>query len=101
MENTKLEAHEIETRLAELNARGPFEWKLDGNGIAMKTEFSDFVAAFGFMSHVAVIAERMDHHPEWFNVYNRLEVRLSTHSAGGLTTLDFDLATAMAESMPR
>lgn len=57
--------------------------------------FADFNAAFGFMTRVALVAERMDHHPEWFNVWNRVDVTLATHSAGGLTQLDVDLATAM------
>ena len=54
-----------------------------------------FSAAFGFMTRVALIAENRDHHPEWFNVYNRVSVDLQTHDAGGLTELDFELAQAM------
>ena len=62
----------------------------------MKTfEFADFVAAFGFMTRVALVAERMNHHPEWFNVYRRVEVKLTTHDAGGITELDFELARVM------
>ena len=57
--------------------------------------FEDFTAAFAFMARCALVAERMDHHPEWFNVYNRVDVTLSTHDAGGLTQRDIDLATAM------
>ena len=57
--------------------------------------FKDFVAAFGFMSKVALIAERMDHHPEWTNVYRKVDVTLSTHDAGGLTEKDIALARAM------
>lgn len=73
------------------------EWGLvDGrDAIQRKYRFPDFKAAFGFMSTVAEIAEEMDHHPEWFNVYNRLDVTLSTHDAGGLTRLDTDLAMRM------
>ncbi len=93
----KLSESEIERALDDLNEKGAFTWTLSDNGISMKTEFKDFVAAFGFMTKVALIAERMNHHPEWFNVYNKLEVRLSTHSAGGLTELDFKLAGRMAE----
>jgi len=72
-------------------------WKLvDGRDAIHKTyRFKSFVEAFGFMSRAALIAERMDHHPEWFNVYNRVDVTLSTHDAGGLTQRDIDLATAM------
>ena len=57
--------------------------------------FKDFNAAFGFMSRVALAAERMDHHPEWFNVWNRVEITLSTHDAGGLTERDVKLARAI------
>ena len=59
--------------------------------------FSDFNAAFGFMSRAALKAEAMNHHPEWFNVWNRVEVTLSTHDAGGLTALDIELARFMDE----
>lgn len=57
--------------------------------------FKDFNAAFGFMTRAALLADKMDHHPEWFNVYNKVEVTLSTHDANGLTQRDIDLATAM------
>ena len=57
--------------------------------------FADFNAAFGFMTRAALIAEKMDHHPEWFNVYKTVEVTLSTHDAGGVTGLDVKLAEAM------
>ena len=57
--------------------------------------FKDFSAAFGFMTRAALAAERMNHHPEWFNVWNRVEVTLSTHDAGGLTERDLKLAEAM------
>ena len=57
--------------------------------------FKDFNEAFGFMGRIALMAEKMDHHPEWCNVYNRVVVDLSTHDAGGITSLDFDLAAKM------
>ena len=72
-------------------------WALDdaGNGIQKTYQFDDFNAAFGFMSRAALKAEQMNHHPEWFNVWNRVEVRLSTHDAGGVTSLDIELAAFM------
>ena len=72
-------------------------WRLveDRDAIAKTYRFKTFVEAFGFMTRAALIAERMDHHPEWFNVYNRVDVTLSTHDANGLTQRDIDLATAM------
>jgi 4a-hydroxytetrahydrobiopterin dehydratase len=65
------------------------------DAIARKFVFKDFNEAFGFMSRAALIAEKMDHHPEWFNVYKTVEVTLSTHDAGGVTELDIKLAAAM------
>lgn len=58
-------------------------------------EFADFNAAWGFMNRVALKAEQMNHHPEWFNVYNKVDVTLATHDAGGVTQLDLDLAAFM------
>ena len=73
------------------------EWsKVRGrDAITRKLEFKDFNAAFAFMTRVALLAEKMDHHPEWFNVYNKLEVTLSTHDAGGITENDVTMAKAM------
>jgi 4a-hydroxytetrahydrobiopterin dehydratase len=65
------------------------------DAIARKFVFRDFNEAFGFMTRAALIAEKMDHHPEWFNVYKTVEVTLSTHDAGGVTELDAQLAGAM------
>ena len=65
------------------------------DAITRKFVFKDFNEAFGFMTRAALIAEKMDHHPEWFNVYKNVEVTLSTHDAGGLTDLDVKLAEAM------
>ena len=75
-------------------------WSHDAKRDAiMKTyTFKDFVDAFGFMSKAALIAERMDHHPEWSNVYRTVNVLLTTHDAGGLTDKDFKLARAMDEA---
>ncbi len=72
-------------------------WSLvDGRDAIKKTfTFKDFNQAFGFMTRVAMVAEQMDHHPEWFNVYKTVEITLSTHDAGGLTELDVKLAQTM------
>jgi len=73
------------------------EWKsVDGrDAIARSFKFADFSKAFAFMTRTALLAEKMDHHPEWFNVYNKVDVTLSTHDAGGVTQKDIDLAKAM------
>ena len=65
------------------------------DAISRKFVFADFNQAFGFMTRAALVAEKMDHHPEWFNVYKTVEVTLSTHDAGGLTERDIKLAEAM------
>jgi 4a-hydroxytetrahydrobiopterin dehydratase len=67
----------------------------DRDAISKKFVFADFNEAFGFMTRAALMAEKFDHHPEWFNVYKTVEVTLSTHDAGGLTDLDVKLAEAM------
>ena len=66
-----------------------------GGLIAREFKFHDFTQAFGFMAQIAVIAESRNHHPEWFNVYNRVQVTLTTHDAGGLTMKDIELARTM------
>ncbi len=68
------------------------EWKVVNGKLHLERKFKDFVEAFGFMSKVALVAEAMNHHPEWSNVWNRVTIDLSTHDAGGLTSLDVDLA---------
>jgi len=74
-------------------------WRdVDGrDAITRKFVFSDFNEAFGFMTRVALVAEKMDHHPEWTNVYKTVEVTLATHEAGGVTARDIALATAMEQ----
>ncbi len=70
------------------------DWTFDGERDAIRRSFKfrDFVEAFGFMTQVALLAERADHHPEWFNVYNRVDILLTTHDADGLSSRDVSLA---------
>ncbi len=72
------------------------EWTRDGDHIRAEFVFGNFLAAFAFMTEVAPEAERLNHHPEWSNVYNRVSVGLTTHDAGGLTALDVELAGIMS-----
>jgi 4a-hydroxytetrahydrobiopterin dehydratase len=67
-------------------------WVYNETGIEREFKFNTFVEAFSFMTAIALKAEKMDHHPEWSNVYNKVSIVLNTHSAGGITQLDFDLA---------
>ncbi len=85
----KFDASQREAVLAQLP-----EWRVvEGRDAITRTlKFADFSAAFGFMSRVALAAEKLDHHPEWTNVWNRVEITLSTHDAGGLTERDVKLA---------
>jgi 4a-hydroxytetrahydrobiopterin dehydratase len=88
----KLSADARKAGLAKL--QGWSELK-DRDALTKTFVFSGFNAAFGFMTRVALIAEKLDHHPEWFNVYKKVDVTLSTHDAGGVTELDVRLAQAM------
>lgn len=83
---------ELETALSSLPS-----WTLKDNKLHREYKFADFVTAFGFMTSVALVAQGMDHHPEWFNVWNVVRVDLATHDAGGITSLDVELAQAMEE----
>jgi 4a-hydroxytetrahydrobiopterin dehydratase len=73
----------------------------DRDAIVKTYRFDDFGAAFGWMTRVAMAADKLDHHPEWFNVYSRVEVLLATHDAGGVTSLDVELAKLMDEAAAR
>ena len=78
---------DIESRLAHLN-----DWHIDEQKLHKQFVFGNFNEAWGFMNRVALLAETMDHHPEWCNVYNRVDIHLTTHDAGGISERDFELA---------
>ena len=84
---TKLADADVQHRLAELPG-----WTLEDGALHREIEFADFSEAWGFMSRVALEAERLGHHPDWCNSYNRVILQLATHDAGGITELDFALA---------
>ena len=96
MSRAKLSDQEITTRLASLPG-----WKHEGNKLVRGFRFANFVEAFGWMTSVALVAEKMDHHPDWKNVYDRVAVELTTHDSGGITAFDFELATKMSEIAAR
>jgi len=99
--NTLLAPPDINTSLAALNAGLEQPWTLAGNTLAKTFVFADFPSAFAFMTRVALAAEKLDHHPDWTNAWNRVDVRLSTHEAGGITALDFRLAGLIEASARR
>lgn len=92
--STKLEGPEKAAALTDLAARGWSE--VDGRDAIFKTyKFANFAEAWGWMTRMAIVAEKMNHHPEWFNVYNKVEVTLTTHDVDGLSDLDIRLAAKM------
>lgn len=90
MARALLSEADVEARLADLPG-----WSIVDGKLHREYRFDDFVSAFGFMAQVAIEAERLDHHPNWSNVYGNVDVTLWTHDAGGLTELDLVLAAAM------
>jgi 4a-hydroxytetrahydrobiopterin dehydratase len=86
----RLVDEEISRRLGLLHG-----WSVADGKLHKEFRFRDFAQAFAFMTAGALIAERMNHHPEWFNVYNRLVIDLTTHSAGGISELDFEFAAGL------
>jgi len=92
MTRERLNAAALEQALEDLNAGAATPWQICQGKLNKEFHFKDFVEAFGFMTKVALVAEGMNHHPEWFNVYARVRVDLATHDAGGVTELDFALA---------
>lgn len=88
----KLSDNEIEVKLKEIK-----NWKLENGKLSKSFEFKNFTQAFGFITKIALEAEKVDHHPELFNVYNKVRVYLSTHTANGLSEYDFVLAKKIDE----
>ncbi|HHH13028.1 MAG TPA: 4a-hydroxytetrahydrobiopterin dehydratase [Thiolapillus brandeum] len=92
---TRYTETEAARALEELNAAAGEAWQIRDGRISRTFVFRDFTEAFGFMARVALLAEKADHHPEWCNVYRKVEIHLTTHEAGGLTGRDFELARAI------
>ena len=88
----KLTDTELNANLAELSG-----WTVENGKLHKQFQFNSFVEAFGFMASVALVVESMNHHPEWFNVYNRVRIDLMTHDADGISALDFELAKKVDE----
>jgi 4a-hydroxytetrahydrobiopterin dehydratase len=84
---TKLTEVELGAHMAQLAG-----WSIENGKLHKKFQFADFVTAFGFITKVAIVAEKMDHHPELYNVYNRVTIDLTTHDAGGISIKDIELA---------
>jgi len=91
----QLSASAVDTALTDLNTSTEHPWRLQGDVLHKEFAFPSFVAAFGFMSQVALLAEKMDHHPDWSNSYSKVVIHLTTHEVGGLSQLDFELARAI------
>lgn len=95
MRPDRYDEHTLVQELDALNSLTSLPWQLEEGALTKCFRFGDFREAFAFMTRVAEIADEMDHHPEWRNIYNRVDIRLSTHDANGVTELDFKLARAM------
>lgn len=93
----RISQSEIDTSLQELNKLSEKSWSIKEEKLHREFKFTDFIAAFGFMTKVALLAERANHHPEWSNVYNKVSISLTTHEAGGLSTRDFELAQEISK----
>ncbi|HHZ92716.1 TPA: 4a-hydroxytetrahydrobiopterin dehydratase [Candidatus Poribacteria bacterium] len=87
MASPKLTTSQIENQISDLSG-----WTVQDEKLHKQYQFNSFVEAFGFMSSVALVAESMNHHPDWSNVYNRVTIDLNTHDSGGISSLDFEFA---------
>jgi len=90
-----LESAELDASLSALNAKALEDWIVVDGKLHRRYKFPSFSAAFGFMAQVALVCEVMSHHPKWTNVWNLVDIDLLTHRAGGITSLDFEMAEAM------
>lgn len=93
----KYSQQQVEEALSQLNESllAENQWQIIDEKLCKTFKFKSFIRAFGWMSQIAIWAEKLNHHPEWFNVYNKVEVNLTTHDAGGISELDFKLAAKM------
>lgn len=87
----------IDASLKELNKNSESLWSIKEGKLYREFTFSNFILAFGFMTKVAILAEKMNHHPEWSNVYNSVVVNLTTHEVGGISKRDFELANEISK----
>jgi 4a-hydroxytetrahydrobiopterin dehydratase len=93
----KYTIEQVESALTQLNQNLPVDdqWAIKNEKLCKTFKFKNFIRAFGWMSQIAICAEKLEHHPEWFNVYNKVKVELTTHDASGISELDFKLAEKM------
>ena len=93
----KFSEQQIQAALTTINEPldNDHKWNIVDNKLTKTFKFKSFIRAFGWMSQIAIWAEKLNHHPEWFNVYNKVEVQLTTHDVGGISELDFKLAAKM------
>lgn len=87
-----LSSEDLQSSLSKLNGTSSVTWRVVQEKLHTELVFPDFISAFGFMTRVAIIAEKMNHHPEWSNVYKKVEINLVTHDAGGITEKDVTIA---------
>jgi 4a-hydroxytetrahydrobiopterin dehydratase len=87
----------VDASLKELNKDSAGSWSIKDGKLYREFKFSDFVTAFGFMTKVAILSEKANHHPEWSNVYNSVIINLTTHEAGGISKRDFELAQKVSK----
>ncbi|WP_372880969.1 4a-hydroxytetrahydrobiopterin dehydratase [Psychromonas sp.] len=95
MELKKLNNSELLIELEKLNSALQYPWKIENEKLSKTFMFKNFIDAFAFMTQSALYAEKKNHHPEWFNVYNKVVIQLTTHDVAGITLKDFDLAKKM------